>query len=190
MDLLVESLLSKDPLARTAAYRALADLRPGPARVMPTVKRILEGPDKEAAAEALQAMASFGERAVPPLINALKLPEYRPLVASILGAIGPPAKDAVGPLAEVAKTDASEEARREALLALGGIGPAAEAAVPAAAAALTDSDDRVVMAACYALKKIGPAAKDALPALKKLAEDKDATLAKAAEKAIAAIERR
>ena len=119
----------------------------------------------------------------------MKLPEYRPLVASILGAIGPAAKDAVGPLADVAKTDANEEARREALLALGGIGPAAEAAVPVAAAALTDSDDRVVLAACYALAKIGPAAKDALPELKKLSDDKDATLRKAAEKAILAIER-
>ena len=189
VDLLIESLLSKDPLARRAAFRGLADLRPGPARVMPTVKRILEGADKEAAADALQAMASFGERTVPALINALKLPEYRPLVASILAAIGPAAKEAVGPLADVAKTDASEDARREALLALGAIGPAAEAAVPAAAAALTDSDDRVILAACYALKKIGPAAKDAIPALKILAGDKDATLQKAAEKAIQAIER-
>ena len=55
VDMLAESLLSKNPLARRAAFRALADLRPGPARVMPTIKRILEGPDKEAAAEALQA---------------------------------------------------------------------------------------------------------------------------------------
>ena len=65
VDILAESLLGKDPLARRAAFRALADLRPGPARVMPTIKRILEGPDKEAAAEALQTLASFGEAAVP-----------------------------------------------------------------------------------------------------------------------------
>jgi HEAT repeat protein len=186
--LLSESLLSKNPLARRAALRALADVRPGPQRVLPILKRVLEGPDRAAAAEALDVLAEIGEPAVPALIEALKLPEYRAMVASILGRIGPSAKDAVPALVEVVKTDENSDSRREALLALGGIGPASEAAVPAATAALGDSDERVVLAACYALTKIGPAAKEAIPALKKLADDKDETVREYAATARKAID--
>jgi HEAT repeat protein len=90
-------------------------------------------------------------------------------------------------LIEVVNTDDSPESRREALLALGGIGPASAVAVPAATAALAATDERVVLAACYALSKIGPAAKNAVPALQKLSNDQDETVREYAAKALAAI---
>ena len=186
---LAESLLSKNPLVRAAAFRGLADLRPGPARVLPILERCLKGTDKASAEEALYALAQLGEPAVPPLIEALKSPELRTLAASILGHIGPPAKNAVPPLVEIVKNDKTPESRREALMALGGIGPAAAAGVPAATAALDDEDDKVVIAACFALAQWGPAAKEAVPALQKRADSKDEAVRQEAAKALKAIDR-
>jgi HEAT repeat protein len=184
---LADAILGKNPLARTAALRGLVDLRPGPARTLPILKQHLKNADKASAEEALHALAQLGEPAVPPLIEALKMPDCRPLAASILGYIGPPAKSAVAPLVEMAKTDKSPVARREALMALGGIGPAAAAGVPAAIAALDDADEKVVIAACFALAQLGPAAKEAIPALKKRAESKDEGVRQEAVKALKAL---
>lgn len=186
--ILTESLISKNPLARTAAFRALADLRPGPDRVLPALAKHLQSKDKAVVAEALQALAALGEPAVPALIKALQLPEHRPLAASILAQIGPPAKAAVPGLIEVVANDASPVAKREALLALGCIGEGAAAAAPAATAALADRHEKVMLAACFALSKFGPAAKPAIPALKKLASDKDDLVRQEATKALSAIE--
>lgn len=188
VEVLAESLMSENALARTAAMRALADIRPGPDKVMPAIQRHLAGQDAAAAEESLHLLAAMGPPAVPALIKTLERPEFRALTASILGYIGPAAKDAVPALVEIAKTDKNHEARREALLALGGIGGSPELIVPVAVAALADRDSKLVVAACFTLAKLGPAAKDAVPALTKLAQGKDEVLKEQAEKALKAIE--
>ncbi|MCL4194910.1 MAG: HEAT repeat domain-containing protein, partial [Thermoguttaceae bacterium] len=172
--ILAEALTSENPLARTMAFRGLADLRPGPRRVLPILRKQLAGKDKAAVTEALQMLAEMGEPAVPALTEALRNPEGRVLAASILAHIGPPAKAAVPALIEIAKHEKNPAAKREAFMALGSIG-GAEAGASVATAALNDPDEKVVIAACYALAQMGPAAKEAAPALKKLvASDDDA----------------
>jgi len=183
---LAESLTSNSPLARAAAFRGLADLRPGPAKVLPIVRQQLASKDKAGVAEALRMLAEMGEPAVPALIEALKNPEGRVLAASVLAHIGPPAKAAVPALIEIAKTDKNPAAKREAFMALGSIGQA-EAGASVATAALEDPDERVVIAACYALAQMGPAAREAVPALRKLAKSDDDAIREEAGKALKAV---
>jgi HEAT repeat protein len=184
---LAQKLMSSDAIVRTAAFRALAELRPGPQRVLPTIERVLQGADKHAAAEALSALAGLGEPAVPALVKALKLPEHRSAVVSILAHIGPPAKAAIPELLAVARDDKKASVRRDALLALGAIGADPAQAVPAALAALKDRSDRVQYAACSLLGKLGAAAAAAEPELRKLLDHQDEVLPMAAAWALVKI---
>jgi len=186
VNILAEALTSENPLARTAAFRGLADLRPGPRRVLPILRKQLAGKDKAAVTEALRMLAEIGEPAVPALTEALRNPEGRVLAASVLAQIGPPAKAAVPDLIDIAKTDKNPAAKREAFMALGSIG-GAEAGASVATAALNDPDEKVVIAACYALAQMGPAAKEAAPALKKLAASDDDAVREEAGKALKAV---
>ena len=165
--LLADAAGSKEPLARAAAMRALVDLHPNPEKILPALRPHLLSADKEVAAEALRTLTGLGQAPVPVLIDAMKVPENRPVIAAVLGAMGEGAKEAVPALIEIVKTDKNSESRKEALMALGAIGPAAKEAVPAAIAALDDRNEKVNYAACFALGKIGPAAVTAEPELKK-----------------------
>jgi HEAT repeat protein len=184
---LADAVGSKEPLARAAAMRALADLRPAPERILPALKPHLFGPDKEVAAEALRTLTGLGKAPVSVLIEALKVPEHRPVVAAVLGALGDAAKEAVPALVDVVKSDKNAESRGEALMAIGAIGPAAKDAAPAAIAALDDRSEKVGCAACYAIGKIGPAAIAAEPELKKKLASRDPLFSSAAAWAIVKI---
>jgi HEAT repeat protein len=69
-------------------------------------------------------------------------------------------------ISQLASEDA--DARKEALRAIGGIGPRAAIAVPVVRKLLHDPDPDVQEWACAALGRIGPAAKDAVPELEKI----------------------
>jgi len=162
--LLAAGLRSNTPQVRAAAFRALGDLRPGPTRILAALEEGLKGADQDTIHEAVRLLATVGAPAVPKLIEALGHAKHRSFVAQVLAAIGPPAKEAVPALVEVAKNDNHADVRSEALMAIANIGPGPEA-VPAAVAALGDRHDKVVHAACYVLGMLGPKAKDALPEL-------------------------
>lgn len=187
--LLVDGLSSDNPLVQKAAMRALADLRPKAPGILPAIKRILEGENREVAAEALEILASLGAPAVEQLTEALQKPEMRAMAAAVLGHIGPDAKAAVPSLLDLLKTEKDPTNRRELLLALCSIAPETKEAVPLAIAALDDEEERVVLAACLLLSKIGPDAKEALPALKKLSDSKDEAIRDFAAKAVQSIEK-
>jgi HEAT repeat protein len=70
--------------------------------------------------------------------------------------------------------DEEAAVRREAVMALGAIGPEAEAAVPGLLRALDDDDTGVRQEAMTTLGHIGPAARAAIPALLRALRDKDA----------------
>lgn len=186
---MVEGLSSDNPLAQKAAMRALADLRPKAPGALPAVKRILEGENRELAAEALDILASLGESAVGQLTETLQKAELRAVAAAVLGHIGPDAKAAVSTLLELLKTEKDPTSRRELFLALSSIAPETKEAVPLAIESLDDPDDRVVLAACLLLGKIGPDAKEALPALKALTDSKDEVIREFATKAVQSIEK-
>ena len=107
--------------------RALVDLHPNPEKILPALRpHLLSADNEEVAAEALRTLTGLGQAPLPALIEALKIPEHRPMVAAVLATMGERAKEAVPTLIEIVKTDKSAESRKEALMALGAIGPAAK----------------------------------------------------------------
>jgi HEAT repeat protein len=172
----VEGLKSDREPVRTAAARALSDVRPGPKVVVPLMAEALKDAKPEVVEHALNALAGLGEAAVPNLIEALKHEKVRAYAAYILGRIGPKAAAATKALAGLLG-DANPETRREAAIALAKIGPAAERAVPALIEALQSRGEGQDYAPVYALGSIGPAAASAKPALVKAISAKDETLA-------------
>ena len=173
---LAQFLKSDDPRQRVAAAQALVELDPDPEISRPILKKVMDGASPEVLDAAMDAMASLGEKVLPRLIEALKVPEVRARAAAILGRIGPKAKRAVPALAE-ALADPDPETRNEVLFALAAIGPKAEGAVAAVTKALGDPDMNVRYAACYALGSIGPAAKSAKAALQRNLASPDEFLA-------------
>ena len=187
VSLLAAALGSKQPQVRRAAARGLADLKPAPELVLPAIRSALRNPDTAVAANAVEALASLGEPAVPALIDALRIEKIRPAVARILGRMGPQAKKAVPALAEIAVRDDRVPARCEALMALGAIGPDAAPSVPAVVEALHGAREDVCYAACYALGRMGPSAIAAEPDLRKKLSDPNESLALSAAWALARI---
>jgi HEAT repeat protein len=190
MSLLLAALNSKEPRVRHAAVHGLIDLDAKSERLFPAIKQVLRAADKESLGYALEALESLGPAAVPVLIDALRHETVRPQAASILGRLGPAAKEAAPALADIISTDKNIHARCEALLALGGIGPGAAIAASTAVDALRDPEERVRYCACYALGKMGSAAVTAAPELQKKLKDKDPTVALAAAWALAKIDPR
>ncbi len=188
LSLLAAALNSKEPRVRHAAVHGLIDLDSKAERIFPTIKLAIRAADKESLSYALEALESLGPPAVPILIDALRYQSVRPLAASILGRMGPVAKEATPALAEIVSKDKDVRARCAALLALGGIGPGAAVAASTAADALGDPEERVRYSACYALGKMGSAAVTSVPALQKRLNDKDPTVAMAAAWALAKID--
>jgi len=99
-------------------------------------------------------------------------------------------KEAIEPLLEAVKSDASPTVRRAAAKAIGQITPDAEKAVPILTDALKDMAKDVRMAAAGALASFGNDARSALPALRDMAAGKDKKLSNAAKMAIRSISRK
>ena len=79
VSLLAAALGSRQPQVRRAARRGLADLKPAPALVLPAIKNALANRDTAVATNAVEALGSLGEPAVPALIDALKIERFVPL---------------------------------------------------------------------------------------------------------------
>jgi HEAT repeat protein len=88
------------------------------------------------------------------------------VISLVGGANAPPASEAT-PLADWLEALKAPDAtvRREAVQAIGGLGPEAETAVPALVEALRDDDANVRAGAARALGAVGPGARSAIPAL-------------------------
>jgi HEAT repeat protein len=173
LPIFVTALADKEPRTRTAATKALIDLKPGPLLVMPAVGKVMEGASPAALENIVEAISDVGALAVPNLVKALEEESLRPKIAAILGRLGPDAKEAAPALAEIVAKDKSPAARREALIALGSIGPFAAGQVPAIAKVLKDEDSKLRAAACYSLGKIGPPAISAKADLLECLKDSD-----------------
>ena len=168
--------------------RGLVDLHPDPDSILSAIKNANISAKDDIVEELLVVASGLGKPAVPLLIESLRIDRVGPLAASLLGRMGPTAKEAVPMLADIAANDKSIAARREALLALGAIGHDAPEAVQTATSALDDPEEDVRYAACYALGKIGKPAAVAVPKLKKMMADKDEFTTLASAWALAHIE--
>jgi HEAT repeat protein len=173
---LVVGLKAKDELARLAAARALAALKPGPEISIAVLDKALQGADEEVIRDALRALAAgLGPDAVPKLVEALKHEKARFYVVCMLGDKGPDAKAAVGELVKLLD-DKNPDVQNEVPMALAKIGPAAKDAVPALVKALAEKEGHVRYGVAYALGRIGPQAIEAAPALVQMLDGQDESL--------------
>jgi HEAT repeat protein len=148
----------EDPswLVRAAALAALPDLGGDAAAVEAALAPSLHhdhGPTRVAAARALWRLGET-ETAVGHLIGFLSETDSRAEAASVLGEIGPEARDAVARLAEVLEDRRDPDEGYRVARALGDIGPDAETALPALRTAAEDPNGHVSAAARYALSRI------------------------------------
>jgi HEAT repeats len=120
---------------------------------------------REAAIEAIGALARKDKKLIPVLLDALKNdPSYLVTTpaANALVAIGP---EVLPALIEIAKDKTQATGRFRAIEAIGYLGPRAKTAVPLLAKSLADADSAVLRASIRAIGMIGPDAKDAIPDL-------------------------
>jgi HEAT repeat protein len=161
---LARGLTAREPAVRAAAARALVDLHPTSALLLPSLASALEKADETVVSEAVDALAGLGEEAVPQLVHLLKFKPTRSRVVFLLGRSGPAARAAVKPLADLV-SDENPQVQQEAIFALGQIGPEAAEAVPALIDVYQKGAPTVRYGAGYALGKIGPKAQAAKTAL-------------------------
>jgi len=172
--ILVRGLIDRNERGvRIAAAKAIVDLRPDHAILLPELKDVISSASPEMLRDSVSAVASLGDKAVPGLIRMLRYESVRPLAAATLAQIGSSAAPAAPALAK-ALPGSGVEAQREILLALGAIGSEAKEAVPAVKKLLDASDPQVRYGAVYALGKIGPASKPAVERLQANLTSEDA----------------
>lgn len=161
---LTQGLANDDPMMRSAAARALAELEAPADLVAPALIALASDPDPHVAENIVSALATRGEKVVPRASEALKHPERRKLAARVLARVGPAASAAVGSLAEAAVA-ADPESRVEIHRALAAIGPEAGAATEVLIEGLSSDDEGVRHSALFALRQIGPSAVKSGPRL-------------------------
>src|SRR5262249_46546967 len=142
------------------------------------IDMLLKDPKVEHRRAALVALTLLGPKVggvVPGICAALMDKEagVRHQAAQTLGQMGPEAKQAAEPLAELLKSDRVESVREAAAKALGRLGLNSKPAIPDLIAALRDPHSGTRAAAVEALGRIGPEAKIALPNIMQLFEDSD-----------------
>ncbi|MDZ4817700.1 MAG: HEAT repeat domain-containing protein [Planctomycetota bacterium] len=181
VQIVAKSLESKNSGVRSAAIRALTELKAPPEITQPLMEKAIEDLDPQVVEFTMESLAAQGAKAVPRVSKALKSEKLRGYSVAILTRIGPDAAAAVPDLIEALSVD-NLEFRRSVNLALAAIGPAAKGAVPALINELNDVKSvETVPSAAFALGKIGPDAAAAVPVLReKLAsEDLRAKMASA-----------
>jgi HEAT repeat protein len=172
LPILIEGARSRDPNVRSACARGLGDVKAKPATSLPALISLLGDVEKPVVGQAVEAVAAFGEEAVPLTSKALANDRLKLGAIFALKRIGPAAKAAVPDLVKAMSNEPQLDVRREVFFALASIG-GSEEAIPELIKALSHENVKVRNGASYALGKIGPAAKSALPTLKRNMTSKD-----------------
>jgi HEAT repeat protein len=154
---LVEGLKSNDAIVRTAAAKALQELKAPLELVGGALVQVMHDKDPEVQANVVDAIASLGESVVPRVAKALERPEMRDGAVRILRQLGPKAAGAVDALIKAAASG-DAKFRTEVQMTLGAIGPAAAPATDMLAKSLASNDAGERESALYALRQIGPKA--------------------------------
>ncbi|HEX3872239.1 MAG TPA: HEAT repeat domain-containing protein [Pirellulales bacterium] len=169
---LVAAVKDPDAAVRREVIKAVRLINAGPTVVVPLMIDILKQAQPTEVVEILHSLASFGDKVVPGLNNALKHENARYWASLVIAEIGPPAKACIPGLIECLSDD-DIEVRRQAIMALGHIGPDAATATDAVAKVLNDSVVGARSAALWALGMFGPGAKSAMPVVEANLNDSD-----------------
>jgi HEAT repeat protein len=168
---------------RRAAARAMVEFDVDRETVAPLLVKALQDEDDTVVANAIDALSTFGPRALEHVDDGLANKELRHYVLLLIGRMGAEAASAVPALVDAlgkaGDTPEDIEFIREAQIAISAIGPAAKAAVPELIKSVGSKNDEVSASACYALGKMGEAARSAIPALQR-AEDSESLVVQAA----------
>ena len=181
-------LTDSDAMVRRAAMKALRQMKLPREVSIPLFVKTLSHADQTAVMGAMQTISEAGDAAVPFLIDALKRPESAYWACLTLAEIGPPARGAVGPVAQLL-TAKEPEIRLQACMALGAIGSDAKEALPGLLKLLqNDSLAGVRYSAAFAIGGIGVADEGAISALNAAIESNDKFLATVAAAALLRIQ--
>jgi HEAT repeat protein len=116
---LVKAMSDQDDKVREASWERLKAMGPKASGASPALAQRLIGDDELLSQMAGAVLVKIGAGAVPTMVKALDslLPRRRELAARVLGLIGPPAKDALGPL-EKLRNDKDPRTRKTAVEAI------------------------------------------------------------------------
>lgn len=181
---LIEMLRHEDASVRSASIQALGKIGAGAAPRL--LDELRKRPDHD---PLIAATAATGKPAVTGLVKLLRGNDLslRMTAMEALGRMGPPAREAIGPLI-VVFSDPNYRAGVKAAESVARIGPAA---VGDLARVLDDKNLVMRKLAAIALGHMGPPAKAALPRLKQAAQaDPAPTVRRAAQAAVGKIEGR
>jgi HEAT repeat protein len=156
---LVFALKDSDGSTRALAAQALGEIGGEPERVVPALCLAFRDPDANVRKQAGLALVSLGATAVAGLKETLKDgdPILRRDAATVLGALGPDAKEAVPDLVGLLK-DREAEVRAAGAGAVGAIGKGAAEALPLLLDLLQDQRDFATQRQAFvALRRIGSA---------------------------------
>jgi HEAT repeat protein len=201
---LITFLKDQEPIVRQGVAAALGGLGEKAAAAVPVLIEALKDQEPDVRQHAAIALGNIGPQAkaaVPALIEALKdsgqAPDVRRAAAIALGEIherrlSPPTNLSIVEVPDPATIPALIEAlkdqdpttRRNAIIALGLIGPQAEAAVPALIEALKGQAPDLRTHSAYTLGAIGPQAEAAVPALIEALKHEDRNTAHAVANAL------
>jgi HEAT repeat protein/S1-C subfamily serine protease len=178
---LVKRLDSRDNRIRTKAIVTLGKIGPPARLAVPALLSTMKDSDDLVRKETAAALKKIGppEKSEKPLLEKSLSdgsPEVRAYAAEAIGKLGLDARQEVGSLANLIKTDKDASVRHSAAVALGMMGAFAKDQVsPVLVKALDDSDKDVRLAAGEALSNMEPAASD-IPSLVKALKQQDMEL--------------
>ncbi len=179
-EFLAQRLKAGDPKERSALIAALCELGITPSHAISALIEILDTDDEillSFTSQAIQNAKPAPIEALPALARAaanqsrLKQPLRTAEAIIVISPASPEAKAMVPLLSEQLLRRGESGPRRDAAVALMGLGPNAAPAVPALRSVLADVDWNIRQTAATALGMIGPAAKEALPELGQLAQN-------------------
>jgi HEAT repeat protein len=158
---LVEVLVHPDPRVRRASLRALKNLAPDPAVIMPMVDHVFADGDPAVIVPALNSLADMGADALPFLVERLKADRGRYWAAVALAEMGPVAAPAVDAIVG-ALDEAPPEEQLQLLLTLAAIGEGASPAADRLLALYASGPPFLRLPVLYAIGKIRIAKADDL----------------------------
>lgn len=170
LPLVLTGLQDAESAVRQQAFQILSSAKSKDPEVLAALSTALKTPNHPGCVEVIQALRPFGQdakSAAPALIALLKSHDEKVQLAAVqaLPSIARGDRAAVAALSATFQNKTSPALRREAAVALGGMGDGARGAIPALTGGLQDDAPKVRQAVVTALARIGAGPEEYLPTL-------------------------